>query len=181
MQCPSCKTGTLALGRLPDGPEGRVCTECSGALIELAGYNAWLGHAASHESHAAPSPDKVSDSTTVVRCPSCQRLMTRFKITADTAHSLDFCFHCGLIWLDAGEWAFLQQRDMHTKIRAVTSDTWQRQIREAVSTRRRECELAQDIGAAAFRTIDDFRRWLDEQPQRADILRYLQRDPDSST
>ena len=180
MQCPSCKTGTLATGRLPDGPEGHVCNACSGALIELASYNAWLNRAG-HENLATPSEDKVSDSTTVLRCPACQRLMSRFKISADTAHSLDFCFHCGLIWLDAGEWAFLQQRDLHTKIRAVTSDAWQRQIREATNTRRREGELAQDLGAETFRTVDDFRRWLDAQPHRAEILRYLQREPGSSS
>ena len=180
MQCPSCKMGTLATGRLPDGPEGHVCNACSGALIELASYNAWLNRAG-HENHAAPSEDEVSDSTTVLRCPACQRLMSRFKIGADTAHCLDFCFHCGLIWLDAGEWAFLQQRDLHTKIRAVTSDAWQRQIREATNTRRREGELAQDLGAETFRTVDDFRRWLDTQPHRAEILRYLQREPGSSS
>ena len=183
MQCPSCKTGTLATSRLEDDPEGRVCTACSGALVELASYNVWLGRTAGHENHAAPSDDRVSDSATVLRCPACQRLMSRFKIAADTAHNLDFCFHCGLIWLDAGEWAFLQQRELHTKIRAVTSETWQRQIREATNAHRRESELAQDLGTEAFRTVDDFRRWLNErpQPQRAEILRYLQRESGSSS
>ena len=181
MQCLSCKTGSLAPGRLNNGPEGRICTACSGALLELVSYNAWLGHRADHASHAAPADNKVVDATTVLHCPACQRLMSRFRITADARHNLDFCFHCGLVWLDAGEWAFLQQRDLQTKIRAFSSDAWQRQIREAANARRRESLLAQEIGEAAFCTVENFRCWLDTQPQRAEILRYLHHDPDMPT
>jgi len=172
--CPSCQSGTLIPSELDDGLACRSCDDCAGALVELSTYDRWI--AQRNPASAQPSPTEAfeaGDSKRVLCCPTCQRIMVKFKVAADAAHGLDFCFHCEKVWLDAGEWGYLGSLGLHTRIRSISTEPWQRRIREETSSRQRLALLKQAMGEDVFATVEEFRAWLAKQPKRGDILRYL--------
>lgn len=40
------------------------------------------------------------------------------------------CFHCEEVWLDAGEWQYLKAQGLHTRITLISTDPYQRRLRE---------------------------------------------------
>lgn len=99
--------------------------------------------------------------------------MVKFKVAADAAHSLDYCFSCGEVWFDAGEWDYLKSRGLHTRVRSISTDPWQRRIREENAARARAEGFKQAIGEESFPVVENFRQWLSAHPGRENILRYL--------
>lgn len=174
MQCPTCKTEDLVLEQLEAGLSGQVCPQCAGAALALPAYSDWLAKRGSDSEVASAAPDfEVADSKRALCCPQCQRIMVKFKVAADAAHSLDYCFSCGEVWFDAGEWDYLKSRGLHTRVRSISTDPWQRRIREENAARVRAEGFKQAIGEEAFPVVENFRQWLSAHPGREDILRYL--------
>ena len=178
MQCPSCKTDTLTADTLEAGLPCHACTTCSGVLLSLPTYSNWLDRNQNAITNADPAtpPFESADSTRALRCPKCQRIMLKFRVAVDCSHTLDFCFTCGEVWLDAGEWGYLKNQGLHAQLRSMTTDTWQRHIREASSARLRREKLIETLGQDAFPVVEEFRQWLEQHPRRDDILRYLNAD-----
>lgn len=174
MLCPSCRSRTLAPSELEDGLACLGCEQCGGALVELSIYGRWV--AQRDAAVALPSDTdafEATESKQALCCPTCQRIMVKFKVAADAAHGLDFCFHCEKVWLDAGEWRYLGGLGLQTRLRSVCTEPWQRRIREETSARQRTALLKQALGEDVFATAEAFRAWLVQQPKKADILRYL--------
>lgn len=174
MLCPSCRSATLGFAELEGGLACQSCNECAGALVELSIYGRWV---AQHDpAHAQPSPSaafEAADSKRALCCPTCQRIMSKFKVAADAAHGLDFCFPCEKVWLDSGEWGYLGSLGLHTRIRSISTEPWQRRLREEASSKQRLALLKQAMGEDVFARVEDFRNWLAQQPRRDEILRYL--------
>lgn len=175
MRCPSCHAGVLQPSELDGRLACRACNQCAGAPVELSTYGRWITerHGATAAPPAQAEAFEVADTRQALCCPACQRLMVKFKVMADTAHGLHFCFHCEKVWLDAGEWNYLGGLGPQTRIRSVSTEPWQRRIREEHGARQRLALLKQAMGEDAFGRAEKFRAWLRQQPARADILRYL--------
>jgi len=175
MQCPSCESEPLVPENIEAGLIGQTCQKCSGTLLLLASYSDWAkGNTAAQPDEPESAPDfEIADSRRVLRCPKCQRIMLKFKVAADAEHSLDFCFGCESVWLDPGEWDYLKSQGLHTRIRKISTDPWQRRVREEAESRLRVENFKQSIGQEAFPIAERFRLWLAEQPHRDEILRYL--------
>lgn len=174
MQCPSCEAGTLVPESLEPGLVGQTCQKCAGTLLLLGSHADWAKSNAAQPGETSPTPVfEATDSKRVLRCPKCQRIMLKFKVAADAAHSLDFCFGCESVWLDPGEWAYLKTQGLHTRIRSISTDPWQRRVREEAESRLRAENFKQAIGQEAFPVVERFRLWLAEHPHREEILRYL--------
>ena len=174
MQCPSCRSGVLKPAHVEHGPACDTCDECAGELLDMAAYGDWLSSdEAASEQPPTPEEFEVADSKRALCCPQCQRIMVKFKVASDASHSIDFCLSCSLVWLDSGEWEYLKSKGLHTRIRSISTDSWQRKIREQIGARMRIENFKQSIGEEAFPVTEKFRLWLAEQPNRAEILRYL--------
>jgi Zn-finger nucleic acid-binding protein len=116
------------------------------------------------------------DSQHALVCPSCQRLMLRYRV-AEPAMGLDFCFACTLVWLDHGEWELLAQHGLQLKITQISTSYWQRSQQRQRLQAQREANLRELLGDAAFEQAMAFQRWLAQQPEREAILRFLRSDP----
>lgn len=174
LPCPSCRTGTLHAGRLENNLAALQCDACTGSLLDLVAYRDWLKSQSLLIDNTAENNEfEAGDSKRALGCPSCQRIMLKYKVKADATHNLDFCFSCEQVWLDAGEWDYLKTLGLHSKIRTISTDPWQRQIRDEASAQLRLAGFKQAIGAEAFPTVEEFRLWLSQHPKRAEILRYL--------
>ena len=174
MKCCNCHH-ELAPTELEQGLPAYECVSCGGALLSLAPYMAWAKRANPvAESDAPPfEPCEAHDTKRAMACPKCSRLMLRFAVLADRAHGLDFCFHCEEVWLDRGEWAYLQRLGLHTRLRAVSTDAYQRRLRDQALLDAQRQRFAQAVGDEAFAQAEQFRNWLQAQPAREAILRYV--------
>ena len=172
--CPSCGTEVLERSELEQGLFTMGCPQCGGHLINLSSYDGWIKSTEAMAVHAAGDEVfDISNSRHAIHCPKCQRIMVKFRVAADTARSLDFCFACDEVWLDNGEWESLKARKIHTRIRSVSTDAWQHRIREVLSEKSRVEHFRQQLGDEVFQTAEEFNNWLEGQPARAVILRYL--------
>lgn len=173
MECPSCKTGSLRHRLLEQGLSGYSCPRCFGYLISLSPYVDW---AVKHRSDVEPADQFApvgQDSKKALLCPKCSRVMVKYKADADASHGLDFCFGCEEVWLDGGEWDYLKAKGLHTKITTITTDSWQRKLRDEIGANVRLEKFKQLIGEQDFAEVERFRDWLQKQPGREEILRYL--------
>lgn len=176
MKCASCDTAELTPATLEDGLPCYTCAQCAGSLLSLSPYVDWATRQPEREPHPAPFEVSAADSKQALRCPKCTRIMIKYKVTADNAHGLDYCFGCEEVWLDRGEWAWLKAQGLDTQVTAISTDAWQRRLREEASAKIRDEKFHHTLGADAYAAAERFRDWLRQQPQRAEILRFLNQD-----
>ena len=174
MLCPSCKTIALAPDILENSVPCDTCPQCSGVLLSLVSQtDEVVTQEAGSDVSIENQESEIADSKRALCCPQCQRIMVKFKVTADAAHSLDFCFGCAKVWLDSGEWTYLKSLGLHRRIRSITTDSWQRRLREEAGLKLRIEKFRLSVGQEAFSVVEEFRLWLSAQPKRDEILLHL--------
>ena len=156
MKCPVCKTPELRPTMIEELLPAMGCEQCKGSLVGLLYYRHWAEH---HK-----------------RCPKCERIMTKYRLSGTVANRLDVCSICDEAWLDGGEWQLLEQLQLSDKLPAVFTDAWQRKIRTESSERMRQEILRRDIGAEDAGKVETIRTWLSGHPAKSMILTYLYRD-----
>ena len=108
-----------------------------------------------------------------LNCKRCQRIILRFRYTTDTRHMLDVCVHCEDVWLQQGEWEFLKSRQLSGALPKVFTDPWQHDRRQSAQ----QVALADDwnerLGIELHAEAAQLRRWLDQHPQKSELILYL--------
>jgi Zn-finger nucleic acid-binding protein len=154
------------------------CDQCKGTLVALLYYRHWAEHhKPAHDMNAPTTVAEVpADTTNAVRCPKCERIMTKYRLSGTVANRLDVCSLCDEAWLDGGEWQLLEQLQLSDKLPTVFTDSWQRKIRKEGSERTRQDILRRTIGDEVANKVESIRSWLNEHPAKSTILTYLYRD-----
>jgi Zn-finger nucleic acid-binding protein len=154
------------------------CEQCKGTLVALLYYRHWAeNHKPSPESPVPATLSEVpADSTNALRCPKCERIMTKYRLSGTIASRLDVCTLCDEAWLDGGEWQLLEQLQLSDKLPAVFTDSWQRKIRKEGSERSRQEILRRTIGEQDAGKVESIRAWLNQHVAKSTILTYLYRD-----
>ncbi|QIL81036.1 hypothetical protein G7047_14860 [Diaphorobacter sp. HDW4A] len=174
MLCSSCNTGTLMPTRIDgNGPVCYQCNHCNGALLSLAPYLDWVRTQPVPVASTQSFEDEAKDTKRALPCPKCSRIMLRFNVLADKAHGLDFCFHCEEVWLDAGEWLYLKAQGLHTRITSISTDPYQRRLRDQALRESAQQRFRTVVGDEGFNEVQRFASWLKNQPAREAILRHL--------
>ena len=178
MKCPVCKTPRLRPTMIEELLPSMGCEQCKGTLVALLYYRHWAEH---HKpANDAPVPATLAevpaDTTNALRCPKCERIMTKYRLSGTVANRLDVCSLCDEAWLDGGEWELLEQLQLSDKLPAVFTDAWQRKLRKEGSELMRQEILRRTIGDADVTKVESVRAWLNEHPAKSTILTYLYRD-----
>lgn len=175
MNCPVCKTSTLAAIALQPGLTGNQCPRCQGIWIASGQYFAWL------KQHGPNLPEKPSDAPLPVEgaqqarlCPECGHLLRRYRILPDSTFSLDHCHQCNGMWFDRDEWATLETRNLHDDLNLVFTQGWQQKLRGEESHRQMEAIYQGKFSPQDYARIQEIRQWLTIHPQRAALLAFLQ-------
>lgn len=178
MKCPVCKNPELRPTMIEDLLPSMGCDQCKGSLVALLYYRHWAErHKPQYEASApATISEAPADTTNAVRCPKCERIMTKYRLSGTIANRLDVCTLCDEAWLDGGEWQLLEQLQLSDKLPAVFTDTWQRKLRKEGSERTRQEILRRTIGEDDAVKVESLRSWLNEHPAKSTILTYLYRD-----
>ena len=173
MDCPKCQK-PLTVSRLEAHLGCNGCEQCEGVLLNLITYRVWRETNPAEVDACEVTPDPAAANTKhALLCPKCQRLMVKFKFATDLSHALDVCSHCEEVWLDRGEWDYLKERDIHGDLPRVFTDPWQRRLRQARNEVSLEKIWTDKLGSEDHQRVKEVARWLEDHPQRALLMGYL--------
>jgi Zn-finger nucleic acid-binding protein len=178
MKCPVCKSPELRPTMIEDLLPSMGCEQCKGSLVSLLYYRHW---AENHKPQQLANPaatitETPADTASALRCPKCERIMTKYRLSGQVSNRLDVCPTCDEAWLDGGEWELLEQLQLSDKLPSVLTDTWQRKLRHEGSERLRHEILQRNIGETDATKVESLREWLNGHPSKSAILTYLYRD-----
>ncbi|MFL5806535.1 MAG: hypothetical protein ACJ8CR_33010 [Roseiflexaceae bacterium] len=173
-----CRSHPLSPTQLDPTLPAQSCAACGGVWISSTNYWAWLDQRpdAPAISNTADDAQAVAGDAQAKRCPGCGYLQLRYRIALDLPFVLDQCGHCNSFWLDQGEWATLRQRGLHNQLHKVTTDAWQRKLRQETSRRAWQAIYTEKFGADDYAEIRRIKAWLSQHPARQMLLAYLAHD-----
>ena len=193
MNCPVCKTPTLAATDLPTGGavalSARHCNGCGGHWVAGDVYLLWVAKNAGgpppiHEqvdaadpvAAAKPAAVAAEESAKAKICPTCGRLLSRSKVGHGLAFHLDRCVTCGGFWFDAGEWDALLARNLHDDAHHIFSPAWQADVMKHERRLQHDRLMIAKLGEADWREIRRVKAWLDAHPHRAELHAVLREE-----
>jgi Zn-finger nucleic acid-binding protein len=158
---------------LADGLPARRCPKCEAVVLALKDYLPWIERHYSDRPTVLPSRLSSREAPSKARpCPSCQRLMARYRTGDADSFWLDFCPACGLVWLDAGEWEQLERSGLSSYLDIILTERWQKDVQSHRAASFRDDLLRERFGAE-FPEILRIREWLVRQARGRDILAFL--------
>lgn len=176
MHCPACRTTRLQPTKLDGGLLAHGCAACSGALVSLLYYRDWAERSPQEPQASEVAVSEAGDSQQALTCPKCSKLMGKYQISGTRANRLDLCGSCDEAWLDGGEWELLKALELSQRMPAIFTEAWQRRVRQQASEEARRQRFTRLVGEEAINRADEVRAWLNDHPQRRELLFYIGHD-----
>ncbi len=174
MKCPNCKSNELVPTELDRGLVGAGCNSCDGTLLPLINYRYWLETIGeSIDNDNVDQHVEADDSKAAKLCPKCGKMMTKYRIGYDQENRVELCGHCDEAWLDSGEWQLLKSLELQDDLSEVFTDAWQRKLRIDHEKQKWDQHFTQLFGVEDFKKISEFKSWIDQHPEAADIKHFL--------
>ena len=174
MQCITCN-GQLEQREVQHGLHADACQQCDGVWLDLNQYQQWLldSQVILHEIDDPSVLEVAESSPNALFCPDCHGILQKFRLSANVPVRIDRCLPCHKVWLDAAEWQLLYQQEATADLLKVLSDQGQRYIRKVETRERMANVYRQRFGADDYAQAAAMREWLQQHPQRRQILAYL--------
>ncbi|MET0081122.1 MAG: zf-TFIIB domain-containing protein, partial [Candidatus Thiodiazotropha lotti] len=150
--------------------------KCSGILISMLSYRAWLEETLHQNINPAKELIEVDDTKHAMACPKCRNFMTKYRVSDKSKNRLDSCGSCGELWVDGGEWELLASLDLTKNISSILSQPWQKQIVLREADKKHEEKVLGILGEADYMKVKDLKGWLSSHPEKEVIMRYLLRE-----
>ena len=164
--CPNCSKTQLTIQEPTANLAAQQCPSCNGYWIKLNDYRKWQKNT---EQLTAVTNDieveaETVESTHALLCPESGGLMTKFRVSSDTDHRIDWSAHSDGIWLDSGEWELLIEKGVADKLNQIFTEQWQDKILNETSKNTKEQRLIEQLGEENYSRLQLVRTWLHEQP-----------------
>lgn len=157
---------------LSPGLPSRECAECHGHWVCLDDHRQWVASGSPQNEPVELVEHWLPDVATPARaCPQCDRIMERLRTGGQPDLRIDRCVNCHSVWLDGGEWAALQYHQ--ARLDDVLSDMWQRQVREAEQSERRDALVRQRHGDVCIDEVLRIQAWLQQQAEPGVVLNLI--------
>ncbi|WP_299881601.1 zf-TFIIB domain-containing protein [uncultured Cocleimonas sp.] len=174
MNCTSCNNGFLKPSSIEGQFPAHTCTDCGGHWILIKDYVAWLARKPDYQfSENIEIELESTDTKKALICPASGSIMRKFRISATNQHRIDYSSTVAGIWLDRGEWELLKAEGLAGSLNAVATRQWQSKIRENSAEQTFSNLYKDKFGIDTYEKVKEFRAWLNEQPQKADLKAYL--------
>ncbi len=176
MKCTACGAGHLAPAYLDTMLPCHTCNECGGSLLKMIDYLRWKDEQ-SDEVSKEPMPVEIDASETkrAMMCPKSGGLMTKYRISANTDHRLDFSAAINAVWLDSGEWDLLKANGLALRLNRIFTDHWQHDIHAQESA-----EVMRELYGRRFgehyAELQAMRDKLQKMPDKHEAAAYLLAD-----
>lgn len=175
MHCPICRNISLEDLELEQDLNAARCESCTGVWISKANYDAWRTEHPAEVPETTPAGElAVTDLPQAKICPGCGHLMLKYRIGHGVNFAIDHCGACGGFWLDGAEWTALKQHGLHDNLHQISTEQWQTDQRRQVVQEKLEQWHAAQFGAENYAKVRDFRDWLQKQPNKGVLLKYLE-------
>jgi len=173
MKCTSCKAGDLIPAYLENLFPCHTCENCGGNLVMLHYYLKWSAENEDTEFVSDASTQvEAQETTKAMLCPKTGRFMTKFRISKDTDHRLDFSPTIGAIWLNKGEWEMLKKQGLAGKLNTIFTSHWQRDVHSDKAV-----DILTDLYKRRFgeqyEGIKAFREILQSMEDKSAVIAYL--------
>ncbi len=175
MKSPVGSHKPMILTQLEDGLMAYRCEESGGYYIPSACYMRWLSQQPAITPHLPETEqDRYPDQTDAPArmCPESGTIMTRYKVGHGFTFSIDRSITGG-IWLDAGEWEALRNRNFHDELNRVFTQSWQRTIRDTELHQNRRKRMEERFGIDVLNRIDSLKAELQDHPSREELIAYI--------
>ncbi|KAF0813878.1 hypothetical protein IGB42_01557 [Andreprevotia sp. IGB-42] len=158
-----------------------------GFWLDLEVYQRWVRAAADVLAASAEGPLLATapqlvfvaeTSPRALCCPQCGALMQKYRLASHHPARVDRCVPCNGVWMDAAEWAALQQDGCTYRLLQIIGDAGQREIREAEARQRQQASYIERFGADDYARLQQTRDWLAAHPHRTELLAFLQKPAD---
>ena len=176
MRCPIHPHTSLEPQTIEPGIEVMTCPKCHGIWMSMAAYWDW------RKTLKAPLPNlqaeqggsdvALVDSEAGKRCPFDGAFLIRHQVGHGIDFHIDRCGRCGGVWLDAGEWEALQQRQMHDDLHLIFTSSWQAEVRRQKRTKAEEDLLVRRLGESDYEKAVETKQWI-ESHKKNDTLPAL--------
>lgn len=153
---------------LEEGLTAFRCPESHGIFIPAESYWRWLHQQPSRLPHLPAPSDKspvIEDSPEAKICPETGLLMMRYRV----GHGFDFYIDrspTGSLWLDAGEWEALKERQFHDELHLIFTSPWQRDVLQQDIAAAHEERLADRLGPDLMGRLVALRQDLNGHPDK---------------
>lgn len=177
MKCTVCENGVLNPSYLDSLLPCHTCSNCEGSLLRMGDYFRWQDQIDDDIDGAETIPVEViaEETSKAIICPKSGALMTKYRISKDTYHRLDFSSPLNAVWMDKGEWALLKKNGLSTRLNNVFTNHWQQEIRAQESADIME-ELYKRRFGEHYQVLKEFREVLSGIEQRSAAIAYLMAD-----
>jgi Zn-finger nucleic acid-binding protein len=190
MNCPLCKSVGLNSITLERELPASICPQCGGTWISSTHYWIWLEKQGPHAQQKPVIADasSVSDSKGAKICGECGGILLRFRVGKDVPFAIEQCGRCKGIWLDKNEWEVLKAQNLHDELHLIFSTDWQkgiwretyeRNVHDSSEKQREEYErkvhaaYEKRFGADVYAELKRIREWLNQQPNKAALIAFL--------
>ena len=175
MKCTACQQGNLKPSFIDELFRGHTCDHCGGNWILIEDYISWKERHPEHVFDDACVEDDIEAEDTVgaMICPVTGGIMSKFRITKDHAHRIDYSARVGGVWLNKGEWEMLVAEGLAGNLNTILTDQWQRRIREEKTSDTFDSLYRSKFGEQDYAKAKEVREWLHSHEQRADLRAFL--------
>ncbi|MGD7653576.1 MAG: hypothetical protein ACQCXQ_10205 [Verrucomicrobiales bacterium] len=166
---------TMEAVTLDDGLQAHRCKSSGGYYITAGAYMDWLGRQPARLPHKPGGESSIpleNNRPNALICPESGTIMSRYKVGHGFKFSIDRSITGG-IWLDAGEWEALRERNFHDEINLVFTAPWQAHVRDEAFHTAYEERLAEALGEDLFGRVQSLRSELRDHPGNSLAIAYL--------
>lgn len=174
MKCTACQQGNLVPSFLDALFRSHTCNNCGGNWILIEDYISWKER---HPEHVFDDTGvesvEAEDTVGALICPVTGGIMSKFRITKDNAHRIDYSARVGGVWLNKGEWEMLVAEGLAGNLNSILTDSWQKRIRQEKTSDTFEQLYRSKFGDADYQKACDVREWLHSHSQKSDLRAFL--------
>ncbi|WP_447895028.1 MULTISPECIES: zf-TFIIB domain-containing protein [unclassified Vreelandella] len=174
MKCTACQEGKLVPSFLDSLFRCHTCENCGGNWLLIEDYISWKER---HPEHVFDDDHieniDAEDTVGAMICPVTGGIMSKFRISKDHSHRLDYSARVGGVWLNRGEWEMLVAEGLAGNLNAILTDHWQQRIRAERTSDTFADLYRQKFGDEDYEKALAIRQWLHDHPQKPDLRAFL--------
>lgn len=163
---------------LEEGLVAYQCEDSKGVYITQQDYWSWLKAQSERLEHLPMielADTVIEDEAIAKLCPETGTIMTRCKVGYDFKFYIDRS-RTGGIWLDAGEWGALKNRNFHDELHLIFTEPWQSKVLAQQKKMMTQKLLQQKLGSELLKEIEGLKKSLANHPHKAYALAYIEQE-----
>lgn len=163
---------------LEDGLVAYQCEESESVYITQQDYWSWIKKQPARLEHlpVIELANCVIETEAVAKlCPETGTIMMRCKVGYDFQFYIDRS-RTGGIWLDAGEWSALKDRNFHDELHLVFTEPWQVKVLEEQKQLMTQNLLEKKLGLELLGEIESLKKKLENHEHKAYAVAYIEQN-----